>query len=390
MANQSGGGSGSGGDQKKKAPAFNEMILGNMKSRSGKETSKWISGLTNENMDDIIASVQEESAPQTALPAQFSHPSIAQTQVKWVDKLFDLFQQYEVDFNRAIPGPDLKVETERAVITPDLIQKMQGSDHYHYSGRLHTRYFTLAIRGNLSSISGYVIPSDHYIGFESNSDAYTRFFEFIPVWDGELKWSIEKSVINFAQLPGIAKLLFGHLIKVAKGEADQQDRFSLSGKPAAGPKPMAESSSFPAALNGNSSTDRLLQHGGVFDDDDTTLPNSSAVGDWKASAPPRQEKASAPPPPERKSESPPQEQPPVPGSTTGSAVAPELTIAQACDLLGRSIGKELDSLSHAGAKAFENHDFQEVERLMKRTAKLKEMRDKMLATITEWKRALDE
>jgi hypothetical protein len=62
----------------------------------------------------------------------------------------------------------------------------------------------------------------------------------------------------------------------------------------------------------------------------------------------------------------------------------------ACDLLGRSILRELESLSKAGAKAFEDHDFVEVERLMKRTAKLKLMQEKMLATINEWKRMLSE
>jgi len=225
--NQSGGSGGSGGEQKKKPPGIQNMILGSMKSRSGKETTAWINNLTSEGMQEIEdAGVSPTPTASTGLPAQFAHPSIAQTQVKWVDKLFDLLQQYEVEFNRAIQVPDLRVTTERAVITPDLFARLQSNDQYHYSGRLHTRFWTLAVRGNLSHVEAFIIPSDHYIGFENNIANYTQFFEFIPVWDGELKWSFAKGCIGFGQLPSMSKLIFGQLIKVAKGDADSEETFS--------------------------------------------------------------------------------------------------------------------------------------------------------------------
>lgn len=377
MANQSGGGD----QKKKKGQGFNEMILGSMKSRSGAETTKWINNLTSENMEDIVEASVEQISPQTALPAQFSHPSIAQMQVKWVDRLFDLFQQYEVEFNRAVPAPELRVETERAVITPELIGRMQGSDHHHYSGRLHTRYWTLAIRGNLSSIEGYIMPSDHFIGFENNIAAYSQFFEFIPVWDGELKWSFDKGAIGYGQLPPIAKQLFGHLVKVAKGDADPGERFGASANAKVPPKPMGDadlavaSPAVPAPA-----ADYLSKHGSVFDDNEAPLPSTAPSKPAPADRP-RPGRAPVSSVVEKSAAS---------EITAGGANLSSLTMAEACDLLTRSIDNELDVLSRNGAKAFESHNFAEVEKLMKRTAKLKAMREQIIETVNSWKKSLEE
>lgn len=420
MANNQSGGSG--GEPKKKGPGINDMILGNIKSRSGSETTKWINNLTDEGMEEIEAAAVSQT-PSVALPAQFSHPSIAQTQVKWVDKLFDLFQQYEVEFNRAVQTPELRVGTERASITPELLAKMQSSDHYHYSGRLHTRYLTLVVRGNFSHIEGYIIPSDHYIGFENNVAAYTQFFEFFPVWDGELKWSYDTVNISLGQLPAVAKQLFGHLIKVAKGEVDESERFGF-GKPAQPslpPKPMGEpfpaTSAVPEMPRSAAPPDYLLNHGGVFEDDKGSLateaprPQQSTSGRMRRATSQNQAPASTQASPA--AATPAQALPSTPVSTKSSASsqnpaaspaltpssgtvpppdkgagAGDLSMTAACDLLAQSIDKELDNLSKAGAKAFESHDFSLVESLMKRTAKLKSMREQMIKTIDEWKRMI--
>ncbi len=136
MANQSGG------DQnKKKGQGINDMILSGIKSRSGKDTSKWINNLTSESIEDAVEAAAHSTAAQAA-PDSNPAPSaivMAQNHVKWVDKLFDYFQQYQVEFNRAIQGSDLSVDSERPIITADLISRMQGNDSIHFSGRMHTR-----------------------------------------------------------------------------------------------------------------------------------------------------------------------------------------------------------------------------------------------------------
>jgi hypothetical protein len=67
----------------------------------------------------------------------------------------------------------------------------------------------------------------------------------------------------------------------------------------------------------------------------------------------------------------------------------DVDLNSAFDQLISAMGRELENLSRAGAKAFENHEFTAVERLMKRTAKFKSMHDQMLATVQQWKRDLD-
>ena len=376
MANQSGGS----GDQKKK-DKFNEMILGNIKPRSGKETTKWLSELTSEEHEEVLQASGVHNVSPAPLPAQFSHPSIAQTQVKWVDKLFDLFQQYEVEYNRAVQESHLRIETERATITPELISKMQGSDHFHYTGRLITRKWTMVIRGNLSSIAGYVIPSDHFIGFDNNISAYTQFFEFFPVWDGELKWSFGPGAFGMGQLPSVAKQLFGHVIKVAKGDADETETFSLGGsaKPALPPKPMGDDPFFKSSnsSSGGGASEFLVNHGGVFEDDKPvqTLADTSSSAQAKKPDMTQSQKTT-------------QSNPKKNAVKTGSATHNEIELAVAADQLGRSVERELENLSRAGAKAFEDHDFAAVEKLMKRTAKIKNMRDQILGMIEELKREL--
>ena len=152
----------SGDSKKKNAPAFNDMILGNLKSRSGKDTNKWINNLTNENENEIV---EASDTSARNLQSGTMTPQAAQAHIKRVDKLFDLFQQYEVEFNRVINSQDLALETERPIVSSELFSRMQGNPALHFSGRLHTRYWTLIILGNFQFIEGYIIPSDHFIGF---------------------------------------------------------------------------------------------------------------------------------------------------------------------------------------------------------------------------------
>lgn len=438
MSNQSGG------DPNKKKGQFSEMILGNIKPRTGKETTKWLSDLTQDDNDEIpdepVEVMRKPAGPTSSpapLPAQFAHPSISQTQVKWVDRLFDLFQQYEAEYNRQISDPKLRIETDRASITPELISKMQGSDHFHYTGRLSMRSWTLMIRGNLSHIEGYVIPSDHLIGFENNVNAYTRFFEFFPVWDGELKWSMDpNNSFGMGQLPTVAKQIFGHLIKVSKGDASEEDVFGFgSSKPGLPPKPMGDDQF--AHLKPNSS-DYLKNHTGIFEDDKPiqTLDSAQKTAAVNPESTPTQPPKSA------------QQMSRAQQSTTGRNRIPKATAAAAAaasaasaanaannantavsaemeatlsaseaavsassgsgeasnaqkhviepdlnsalDFLGRAITRELERLSKEGAKAFENHDFAQVEKLMKKTSKVKAMREQILEQMSEWKKIMSE
>jgi len=157
----------------------------------------------------------------------------------------------------------------------------------------------------------------------------------------------------------------------------------------------------------SSSTDYLLSHSGVFDDDKPMLsaepmPETGRTSNQKMPA-------------ESSFTSEPISSNPMAGTNTGTntsagtnrsagvsvgtsaststsagAGLDDVGIADACDILARAISKELDLLSKAGAKAFEDHDFAAVEKLMRRTSKLKSVQDRMLVTINEWKQEFSE
>lgn len=376
------------GDQKNKkaAPAFNDMILGNLKSRSGKDTTKWLNNLSND--DD------EQSAPAISNTVTGSAPAVtystaaAQQHVKWVDKVFDLFQQYEVEFNRVSPSQDLMVRVERAVVTPELVSRMRGNDAIHFHGRLYTRYWTLIVVGNLYYLEGYIVPSDHYIGFEANHASYTQFFEANASWDGELKWVCENAVINEGLLPAFAKQLFGQLVKVAKGEASDEERFQLG--PAKKKKAQAEGGAQPLMSQGN-----VFEDGGFLQNQPTQAATDSKAGRQTGSNKKDFPSGKNSYPIDSPSDylvGPEQTQAPT---SKSSAPMPQqdltkISAEEACDLLEAALDRKLADLSKAGASAFESHNFSEAEKLLKKTAKMKEFREQVSKALADWKRILQD
>ena len=381
--------------KKKNADAFNDMILGNLKSRSGKDTTKWLNNLSNDDDDDggVGAVAAPEAKAQQAQPAYSM--AAAQQHIKWVDKLFDLLQQYESEFNRVAPSPELTVTTERPVVTPDLMSRMRGNDTLHFHGRLYTRYWTLIIVGNLYYLEGFIVPSDHYIGFEANHAKYTQFFEVNANWNGELSWDCDSTMINQGLLPAFAKQLFGQIIKVAKGEASDEERFQL-GPSKKKTKNQIEGEA-PATLN----------HGNVFDDGafltnpqtpsnvTTNAPKSgSQTGSQQRkefpsgkTIPPQESDYLVGPEPTREKKT--SAKAPTDQSSAQTNLS-NLSAAEACDVLEAALDRQLSLIAKAGASAFESHNFSEVEKMLKKTAQMKEFKEQVTKSLTEWKRILNE
>lgn len=358
MGNNQSGGS---GNAPKKKTAFNEIILGGLKSRSGKETSRWINDLTSDGVADLVVGASE---PEPSLPPQGSTP--INSIVHFVDRLFDLFQQYEVEFNRKISSAELAMETERPVISSELLTRMQGNDRLHFSGRIHIHGWSLLVRGNLQGIEGYILPSDHLIAFSGNESAYVRFFQSTPVSENkELKWSFNGVSITSETLPSLAKQLFGSLVQVSRGEASENTPFVFRDK--------------------QSLTENALQ-----------TPSTSNVFEDDGGHSLQQSEQSQPSPqPARRSTTtvaPDKEEPEMENkaSVLVNTVGVGTDLTRACDVLAEAIENELASLTRAGAQAFEKHDLSGVENALIKTKKLKSMRDQMLATIEEWKVALQE
>lgn len=210
-------------DKKNALNAFNESLLSRLKSRSGSETVRWINNLKEDGSPNTVKTIEAEADTQ-AVSAQGIVP--ANEMVRFIDGLFDLFQQYEVEFNRLRENAQLHIETERPIFDSDLLQRLQKDEHSRFSGRLHVHGWSLLVRGNLSRIEAFVLPSDHFIAFSANEAAYNPLFQATFVWDkNELKWDIDGHLVKHESLPTFAKQLFGHLVKIGKNEVSESEPF---------------------------------------------------------------------------------------------------------------------------------------------------------------------
>lgn len=413
MANQGGKG---GDPQKKKGSAgnFNEMILGGLKSRAGKETTRWVKGLTQDAEELVLGAVEKRDVG----PAPTSP-------LKWIDKLFDLFQQYEVELNRVTSDqPELRLGSDRPVFTQELIVRLQNSPDAEFRGRVYTREWTLAITGNFERTEGHIIPSQHFIAFTANESNFTRYFEIRPVSEGEtLKWTCDGGIITWDRLPVFAKQVLGGLIHVARGETTEHDTFifnpdgleAIRLTKAAEPEVPSHFTPFldegpalagdglpesPRATTNESKRPSTIPRADEGADIENMIESvrqeaireSHQVKEQK-STPRQKEKEKEPAVKSREHK----QQPPVTAAealddavTSEHLMVNNITLSGACDIMSIAIDRELEALSKAGARAFEAHDFVTVERTLKKSTKIKQLRDKIHATLVEWKIALAE
>src|SRR5438045_2420641 len=101
-------------DQKKKGsgppqpPHVSDLILGSLKPRTGKDTSRWIAGLADDKIKEAaeVASRELEKSNSGFSQAANEKSGARPTVVSFMDHLFDFFQQIEFDFNRTVAGTD--------------------------------------------------------------------------------------------------------------------------------------------------------------------------------------------------------------------------------------------------------------------------------------------
>ncbi|MBY0550883.1 MAG: hypothetical protein K2W95_26630 [Candidatus Obscuribacterales bacterium] len=385
MANQSGGGE-KGGDPKKKQGAgnFNEMILGGLKSRAGKETVRWVKGLATEAEDLVMASAEkrdEGPAPQSP--------------IAWVDKLFDLFQQYEVELNRVtVDQPELRLGTERPVFTESLLVRLQNNPNAEFTGRVHTREWTLAITGNIERVEGHIVPSAHLIAFSANESNFTRYFEVRPInTDQGLAWACEGGLVTWDRMHIFAKQIIGGLFHVSRGEGSENDPFIFN------PEGLE---AIKLSRKGEPEVTHPLFGGGGYLDKGPLLASDLDELDQAETIMPKSKKMEQSSPTPASAQRPAQvsdfkqtsDSAPHEVATTsvrcGTSYDDENALSTACDLLISAVDKELQNLSKAGAKAFGDHDFIAVEQTLRKSTRVKSLRDEIMQTVSQWKQRLAE
>lgn len=352
-------------DEQKKgklgAPQLSDMILGSLKPRVGKETTKWVAGLADEAMEAAEEAARMQGVEMLTSASQVPPKPAQVGTVPFMDYLFDCFQQYEFEFNRAETEQHLHVEIERpAMVMETMRAKLKAPETKQvFRGRLSTRYWTLLLRGHQDSIDGWILPIDQLISFASDQEPYTQFLDMRARLAGnDIIWTVDGVEVTWDKVRSFAKQLFAALIHVAKTDANDGLVFSLKGKK------VSKKTAAPPSIAEQPSYD-FNEHNPEFEG------FSSAQ-----TLPPTKSKQIA-------EEIRPQ---PRPVSTTGSAAA--ASIDENIEALVRVFSDELEKLSAAGQAAFAKQDMAMVEKIFQRTNRVKQLRDEVSAQTKAWKAAL--
>lgn len=365
MSNQSGGGGqgGQGNQPKKGNPNISDMILGGLKSRAGKETSSWLTNLGAGGKEGVREAIEQEANQQVPPRHSAQVPSGKGSIVGWMDKIFDNFAQYEVEFNRAVQGTELTVSVERP----------EYSNPDSFRGRLSTREWTLILRNNKGVIEGFFLPCDKMIAFSISEHGFTRILQMKPGYvDDQPCYMVgdRQTPVMYSQVPYFSKQLFGALIRVAKGEGSDQEEFIWM-PPSPVPERTPGRGEFDSARTADSEMpaikpgqQQLQQPQSVQEG----MPSMRASGAHQLQG-----------------QSPYVQPRPDGGS---EFERPPMTLSEAFDNVLRSMEAELENLARAGSAAFEEKDQERVDKLLRKTNKVKAYRERLRGAITEWKSIL--
>jgi hypothetical protein len=375
-------------DDKKKvkltgAPQLTDMILGSLKPRVGKETTKWVAGLAEDAMDAAEQEARMQAVEMLTssdqVPARPAQLGFAQ----FMDYLFDCFQQYEFEWNRSAPSVQMTVAVERpTTVVETLRSSLKGNETRQvFRGRISTQYWTLLIRGHETEIEGFILPIDQLISFASDPIHFTQFLQMRgeQTEDGDVRWFVDDVEITWDKIRAFGKQLFASLVHAAKTESAEGFVFSYHHKSAE-----SDTASGAVAATQQKADYSFYDHNPAFDEMGYSVPGSqpAAAGGQKkqateentAATQPRMTKPSAAPPAVNAA--------PAAAARSGSAVEAAL------DALDKAFATELEALSAAGQAAFAKQDMTTVQTIFERTTKLKQLREQAASQVASWKAQL--
>jgi hypothetical protein len=390
-------------DQKKGklggAPQLSDMILGSLKPRVGKETSKWVAGLTEDAMQAAEAAAQSPNVDMLTSSSQIPSKPAQVTVTAFMDYLFDCFQQYEVEWNRSAPAPELRISTERATAVVETLRpKLRAPETRQvFRGRISTQYWTLVLIGVGDTMDGWILPIDQLITFTGDHDAFKQFLNMRGQSVGnDIVWNIDGINVSCDKIRSFGKQLFAALIHVAKLDTNEGLVFSL--------KPKQDAAKAAAEKSGevNYSFD---DHNPDFEGYSLNYEASKPAAPAAPAAPPAPPAPAAEPTAKSirsktmKQESTGTETAPVKARSAQPTATPQpapVTVPAGdgpkleafLDLLPKAFNAELDRLSAEGQAAFARQDMEAVQKTFDRTNKLKALRDDVDKQVETWKAML--
>ena len=145
-------------------PQQSKAVYSDLQKRRGQETGRWLKELSTEIPHDKAAEPWQQA--QSTAADTFESVRI------WMDALFQEFAGLTYGFNENAVGGDLFVSTER----PQVSETKDDSVWYKpvsksYLGRLTTRFWSLAVKGDEKRIAIYLFPNEMTLGFKAGDYA---------------------------------------------------------------------------------------------------------------------------------------------------------------------------------------------------------------------------
>lgn len=188
-------------DQKgKSASGLNNSILGGFARTSAKRFAEY------------KHSAKENEARTTNVAT--AAPSNRHNRREWLERLFDLFEQYAVEVNKLVDESHLVTTCLRPTDKPSdnpLVSPGQGV--------VATKYWQLTVRLQADGIAGFLLPMSMEKTFLRDESLFERIFLIESLGDENAAvWSFDNKPTEFFQLPDLAKRFFGSLIEIAQME----------------------------------------------------------------------------------------------------------------------------------------------------------------------------
>lgn len=209
---------------RRKSTEFNKLVLAQLKPRIGRETANML----NDLVDDTKTKV--ESAPvATDQGTDYSPAAVNcvgrknELMVGWLDEIFDCFQQFGFEFNKALTRQDLYVHVQRPAIVQEQVTLRDGRKvvAQFFKGVISTKEWALVMRGQDHFVEVFLVPTQAIGALSSNSNV-ARLLVMLPYRNGagQPAYRIDGDVVSWEDLRPFSKQLYGCLVKLAKGELE--------------------------------------------------------------------------------------------------------------------------------------------------------------------------
>ncbi len=359
-------------DSKLSSDDLNKQILGAIaKPYKGEQTSRWI-----KNMDDeALATEITNAAPSDSLNLN---------SVALIDKLFTEFQRYAYEYQQTPAAGQhfaINVGTPKVNDAPSAPQ--YGQVPVLCQGHVSTTHWAMIFVGFVGKVQAFVVPVEYTVGFQPSQKEFAPFVELKAISERNVTdWRIDGYSISSGLLPALAKRFFGSLIKVEREEAKHTDVFVMD------PSIRVEAAPMPKRLD---ESDRVqLLSDAVFQQEEQLKQKFQQANQAQYQSQQSQSVSQQQPRPQV------QQNRPMPTGDAETDTVPQafernnqMIQSALADFLQR-MDLEVDRLTKIGTMTIQAQDMPGAQRTIIRSAKLKEMRERVNDLSNEWNAVVSE